>query len=342
METKLYVGTEEGLFSLSNAGGSWQVKEQGLQPWEIADLVQVPGSSNEVFAATRGDGVWFTADGGATWRKPCYGKRGPGKVHCLELDGSGQLYAGCEPIDLFVSSDMGQSWRLIDSVWSEPWVAEVSYPNKKVEPHLRDLAIDPRNGTTIYAGLQVGYMLKSKDGGSSWKVLNQDLDPDVHVINLNPHNPDTMVVATGGDGARRGETKGRALYRTDDGGESWTPVGLEFEQTYSQPLIRHPKDPNVLYSALAVGNQSRWKAPKFADSAIIRSTDGGRHWERLDGGLSETSTGFAEALAFDEQQPERMFAGFRNGEVYMTESCGESWRKLDVKLPSITRLAVAA
>ena len=42
--------------------------------------------ADKVFAGTRGDGVWVSEDFGASWKKPCYGKRGPGKVRCLAFD----------------------------------------------------------------------------------------------------------------------------------------------------------------------------------------------------------------------------------------------------------------
>ncbi|MBV8084827.1 MAG: hypothetical protein JO247_08425 [Chloroflexi bacterium] len=332
----LIVGTEHGLTVL-HEDGAWRPAAMALGGWEVTDLLAAPGG--ELLAATRGDGMWRSDDRGQTWRKPSYGKPGPGKVHTLCLDGTGHLYAGCEPIDLFISDDLGESWRLVDSVRSHPWVAEVTYPNKKVEPHLRDLAISPKG---IYAALQVGYMLMSGDGGSTWELLDKEVDGDVHVIAIHPDRPHEIVIATGGDGARRGTSPGRALYRSEDAGATWQPVAMDFRQTYSAPLAAQPGKPDVLVSSVAIGNSSRWKPPEMADSAVIRSSDGGRSWQQLSDGLAQTSTGFAETLAFDPVQPERLFAGFRNGDVYGSDDGGGSWRQLSVEgeLGSITALLV--
>jgi photosystem II stability/assembly factor-like uncharacterized protein len=342
MTTVLAVGTEEGVLTLeSNSSGSWRKASHALKGWEVTDFEV--GPNGELLAATRGDGVWLSEDAGQSWRKPCYGKPGPGKVQCLCLDSAtGRLYAGCEPIDLFVSEDLGSSWRLIDSVRSHPWVPEVTYPNKKVEPHLRDVVVDPQDPSVIYAALQVGFMLRSRDGGSTWQLLNEGLDGDVHVISVHPDHPRQVVIATGGDGARRGTAPGRALYRSDDGGDTWSPVGMNFHQTYSAPLVAQPGNPDVLFSSLAIGNSSRWKPPAMADSAVVRSHDGGLSWARVEDGLAQTSAGFAETLAFDPRDPEHLYAGFRDGHIYATENAGDTWQpvQLDGDLPSITELKV--
>ena len=55
-----------------------------------------------------------------------------------------------------------------------------------VEPHVREIAVDPKDSKKIYVALQVGYILKSRDGGASWKLLDKGLDADVHTIVATP------------------------------------------------------------------------------------------------------------------------------------------------------------
>ena len=80
-----------------------------------------PAAPHRVFAGTRGDGVWVSEDYGVSWRKPCFGRRGPGKVRSVALDPSNpnRVYAGTEPIDLFVSEDAAKSWTRLDSATDE-------------------------------------------------------------------------------------------------------------------------------------------------------------------------------------------------------------------------------
>ncbi len=170
MASILYVATDEGVVTLkSEDGHSWKQEHHGLKEWAIPEVAVSPNAPNKVFAGTRGDGVWVSEDFGASWKKPCYGKRGPGKVRCLTFDprNSNTLYAGTEPIDVFVSHDEAKSWERLDSVWNIPWVSTVTYPVAAVEPHVRDITIDPKDPKTMYVALQVGYMLKTTDGGKN-------------------------------------------------------------------------------------------------------------------------------------------------------------------------------
>src|SRR5688572_32058626 len=120
MDSVLYIGTDAGVIAArSRDGRSWEIADHGLKKWEISELAVSPGSPNKVFAATRGDGVWLSEDFGKSWSKPCYGKRGPGKVRSITVDPHEprRLYAGCEPTDVFMSEDEGQNWVRVDSVW---------------------------------------------------------------------------------------------------------------------------------------------------------------------------------------------------------------------------------
>ena len=81
-----------------------------------------------------------------------------------------------------------KSWDRLDSVWNIPWVSTITYPVAVVEPHVRDITIDAGDPQTMYVALQVGYMLKTTDGGKNWELLNKNLDCDVH----------TIVLASGG------------------------------------------------------------------------------------------------------------------------------------------------
>ncbi|HET8562516.1 MAG TPA: hypothetical protein VFM35_01460, partial [Candidatus Binatia bacterium] len=146
MASVLYLGTDEGVVTLrSEDGRSWKVENRGLEDWSVPEVAVSPSAPNRVFAGTRGDGVWLSEDFGASWKKPCYGKRGPGKVRCVTIDphDPNTLYAGTEPIDVFISRDGAKSWDRLDSVWNIPWVQTITYPVATVEPHVRDITIDP-------------------------------------------------------------------------------------------------------------------------------------------------------------------------------------------------------
>ncbi|HLG73367.1 MAG TPA: hypothetical protein VK009_23350, partial [Chloroflexota bacterium] len=239
MATILYLGTDEGVVTVRNDGSSWELQNRALGQWEVCEVAADAAAPNTVFAATRGDGVWRSDDAGKSWSKPSYGRRSPGKVRCLTIDSRDPrtLYAGAEPIDVFVSHDAGASWDALDGIHDVPFVSGVTYPVAVVEPHVRDIAIDPTNAGVMYAALQVGYMLKTTDGGKTWKLLDKQVDADIHTIGLNPKDPNHILVATGGHDFRLGKAPGRALYKSLDGGESWQPSGANLDHEYSVPLV---------------------------------------------------------------------------------------------------------
>ena len=340
MASILYVATDEGVVTLKSADGhNWKQEHHGLKDWQVPEVAVSPQAPNKVFAGTRGDGVWVSEDFGATWKKPCYGKRGPGKVRCLSFDphDASTLYAGTEPIDVFVTHDEAKSWDRLDTVWNIPYVSTITYPVAAVEPHVRDITIDPNNSQIMYVALQVGYMLKTTDGGKNWELLNKNLDCDVHTIVLHPEDSNKIFIATGGHDCRAGKAPGRALYSSNDGGKNWAPMAMEFKEEYSVPLTVHPTKHDVLYSAVANGQPGQWrKRNSGAEAFLIQSTDAGKSWKKLDGAVSEAKSSFVESFAFNPANASNMYAAQRNGDLFGSDDSGASWFKLNLNVPELS------
>ena len=337
-QTILYVSGDKGVATLKNSGGDWKLEFHGLQDWAVPKVGVHRSKPGRIFAGTRGDGVWVSDDFGNKWAKPCYGKRGPGKVRCVAVHSRDPdtIYAGGEPIDIYLSVDAAKSWTRLDSARNTPGVAEFGYPLANVEPHVREIVFDPGDPDILYAALQVGFILKSSDGGKSWKLLDKGLDADVHAIVVDPQNSKRLFIASGGDSYRAGQASGRSLYRSEDGGESWLPTAMNFNEEYSVPLVMHPKDPKVLYTALAHGSPGSWRRPTGAESYLLKTGDGGENWKKLSAGPNDGGKSFTEVLAIDEEAPNQMYAGTRAGDIYSSDDSGESWRKLEIKVPSIS------
>ncbi|HZR73049.1 hypothetical protein [Bradyrhizobium sp.] len=344
MQSVLYIGTDAGVFTARSGDlRSWKIADHGLRKWEITEIAVSPAGPNKAFAATRGDGVWVTEDFGQSWIKPSYGRRGPGKVRSVTIDPHDpkRLYAGCEPVDIFVSEDEGKNWLRFDSVWDVPSVAAMPYPLASVEPHVRDVTVDPVDADILYAALQLGHIIKSTDCGRSWKLLDRNLDCDVHTILVDPRSPRRLVIATGGHGSRQGEAPGRALYASEDGGMNWTATAMNFAQDYAVPLVRDPHDPARLFCALAQGTAGRWrKRASGAEAIVIRSGDGGMNWHRVGEGVDGKE--FPEAIVVDDAAPGIVYAASRNGSFYASDDAGDSWHslRLDLKVDDLSSLAI--
>src|ERR1044071_684786 len=253
-----------------------------------------------------------------------------------------KVFAGTRGDGVWVSGDEAKSWERLDSVWNIPWVSTVTYPVAAVEPHVRDITIDPNDPKTMYIALQVGYMLKTTDGGKNWELLNKNLDCDVHTIVLHPEDSSKIFIATGGHDCRAGNAPGRALYSSAYGGKSWAPMAMEFKEEYSVPLAVHPTKHNVLYSAVANGQPGQWrKRGGDAQAFLIQSTDAGQSWKKLDGAVSQANRSFVESFAFDPANADCLYAAQQNGDLFGSDDSGSSWFKLNLSVPEPSDMKAA-
>jgi photosystem II stability/assembly factor-like uncharacterized protein len=338
MGTMLYLATTEGVVTVKENGSGWDLGKHGLKEWNVNEIAVQPDAPNRVYAATRGDGVWRSDDYGETWSKPNRGKAGPGKVKCVTIDphDPDTVYAGGEPIALWVTHDRGDSWTSIDSVWDVPGIGDIDYPVSAVEPHIRDIVVDATDPDTIYLTLQVGYMVKTTDRGKTWKLLDKAVDADAHQLVSRTDDPSRLYLSTGGHDNRLGKAPGRALYRSLDGGETWQPIAMEFEQEYSIPMVANPRNENVVYSAVAYGNPGEWrKRESGAGAALIRSTDGGETWQALKA-TPDIASNYAEAITLDPSEPDNVFVATRKGQLFGSPDAGETWSSLGVQVPEVS------
>jgi photosystem II stability/assembly factor-like uncharacterized protein len=344
MGTILYVATNQGVVTVKKSGTEWEIGSHGLKNWDVNEIAIQPGDPLCVYAATRGDGVLRSTDGGETWSKPNRGSAGPGKVKCVTIDphDSNTIYAGGEPIAVWVSHDRGESWSSMNGIQEIPGISEIDYPVLAVEPHVRDIVIHPGDSNTLYVTLQVGYMAKTIDGGRTWNLLNNAVDADAHQLVSRKDQPERLYLSTGGHSHRLGEAPGRALYRSLDGGASWLPMALEFDQEYSIPMVTDPRDEDIVFSAVAYGNPSEWrKRETGAGAALIRSIDGGETWQAITTN-NDISRFYPEAITLDPSAPDNMFVATRKGQLFGSTDTGETWSNLGVQVPEVSDLKAAS
>ncbi|HEY4134162.1 MAG TPA: hypothetical protein VGO34_03010 [Alphaproteobacteria bacterium] len=345
MGTTVYLSTGRGVVALKEEanGTDWKIEERHFLPdWEITELHV--DSQNRIIAATRGDGVWFqedTSGRGRTggWVKPGSGRLGPSKVHCLAFDpvDPDTIYAGTEPIGIWVTHDRGKNWEQLEGVWKVPAIPSVTYPVPTVEAHVRDITIDPNNRDVIYAALQVGFMIKSSDRGKTWKLLDKGIDPDVHTLVIRPDDTKRIYAATGGHGFREGQTNGRALYASEDAGETWKALATDFYQEYSVSLAMHPANANLLLTTVA-NNHPPWKGATGAEAKVIISKDGGKSWTEAKGVPAEIGPEFPGSIVFDPAKPNDAYLCTHKGSMFRSRDAGENWERMPVDLASAIEL----
>ncbi len=198
--------------------------------------------------------------------------------------------------------------------------------------------------TTIYVGAASGGVWKSIDSGTSYKPLF-DKQPvqSIGAIALDPSNPKNVWVGTGESWTRNSVSVGNGVYRSSDGGESWTYLGLPESERISKILV-HPKNGSVAYVCVP---GKLWS--DSADRGLYKTTDAGATWSLILKGPN-LSTG-CSGLTLDPTNPERLMVGtwdfrrqgwtFRSGGedanqesgsgLFVSENGGASFIELDAK-----------
>src|SRR5579862_5445672 len=249
--SQLLVGTAEGVSSLEREGSGWRKAGRTLEGRHISSLLLEPKRGG-IFAGVHGSGLYFSADGGATWEA-----RMGGLAHehvfslsCTESNGQVTLYAGTEPAYLYRSTDYGESWQEVSSARQVPDLDKWTFPAPPHTGHFKTMAFDPRNASVLYAGVEQGALLKSTDGGRTWRELagysrpDDNVYKDIHQIRLRPTNPDEIFM-----------TGGMGLYHSTDGGETWEHLtGRDFRIAYPDQIQFSPADDRVIFMSGSADN----------------------------------------------------------------------------------------
>lgn len=155
---------------------------------------------------------------------------------------------------------------------------------------------------TIFVGAASGGVWKSLDGGTSFEpIFDKEPVQSIGAIALDPSHPDTLWVGTGESWTRNSVSVGDGIYKSTDGGENWTNVGLPNSERIAR-IIVSPKDGNIVYACVP---GKLWS--DSADRGLYRTTDGGAHWSQILKGPN-LSTG-CSSVSMDPTNPNVLFAG---------------------------------
>ncbi len=196
--------------------------------------------------------------------------------------------------------------------------------------------------STIYIGTATGGMWKTTDDGLTWTTLfDEQPVASIGSIAIRQASPDVVWVGTGEGNPRNSASVGNGVFRSLDGGQSWTPAGLEGTEKIHR-LLLHPTDPDTAWAA-AMGTS--WG--ENPERGVFKTIDGGANWERVL--FVDERTGCAD-LVIDPSNPDKLVAAmwdhrrepwfFRSGGpgsgLYVTLDGGATWtqRTSDDGLPS--------
>jgi photosystem II stability/assembly factor-like uncharacterized protein len=335
-DTKTFLAANgSGLFRAEYTDNKWQI-ERLLEGTRINCLTQDPLERQRIYAGTQESGVLISSDGGRSWQKSALSET-PVKSLAVSPHQAGTIFAGCKPVSLYVSHDGGESWEELEGMrrarrwW---WFSPAEPPDWRA--YVQALAISPDNPDVLMAGIELGGVLRSEDGGRTWSGHRKGAQRECHTMEFH---------ATDGDWVYEGGGGGPALSR--DGGKTWRQPKRGLGSVYGWAVAADPARPEVWYlSASGMPNMLRgeFTPPAHNDgqaNAHIYRTIGGVSWEQLSGGLPEPLDYMAYALITDPAAPGHLYAGLANGDVWHSQDYGALWTRLPFNLGSIQRVMIS-
>lgn len=351
-------GTDSGrTFKSSDGGATWEqlisrdfadgsATTRGLDVTTTYGVHFDPFDPKHIMITYTDIGLFHSFDGGRTWqhaiagiprqwRNTCYwlefdpAVRGRiwsvwSNVHDLprpKMFRSGNLVNGNQKGGVAVSGDGGRWWELLNTgVLGPDGLHRDGMRPGAVPTHL---VLDPQSpveARTLYVA-DFGYgVWKTVDGGRTWQLKRDGIDPS----NLNcwrlvrlPDGSLLLLVARGG--LEGGQVIPGALYRSDDGAETWRPVRLPSGVTAPNDLVIDPVQPRRWYLSC----WPLFEGGRAVGGGLYRTEDAGANWERL---LPEGLHVYASAL--DPAEPGVVYAGTFNSMLLRSDDGGRTWRRL--------------
>ncbi len=204
---------------------------------------------------------------------------------------------------------------------------------------ISDLAVVERSPQVFYLATGSGGLWKTENHGTSWiPLFDEQPNASIGDVTIHQPNPNLVWVGTGEPQNRQSSPYGNGVYKSTDGGRTWSHMGLD-DTRHIGRIIIHPTDPDIVWVA-ALGHL--WGANE--ERGVFRTTDGGDNWDRVL--YVDEHTGAVD-LAIDPGDPNTLFAamyqrrrtgwGFNGGGpgsgIYRTVDGGDSWTELTEGLP---------
>ncbi len=204
------------------------------------------------------------------------------------------------------------------------------------------IAVAPSSPNVIYVGSgeadmrsDIAYgngMYVSNDAGKTWTHSGLEDSRQIGAVVVDPRDAKVAYVAALGH--QYGPNEQRGVFKTIDGGATWTKVLYKDANTGAASLAMDPADPNVLYAALWQTRRPPWNVYPPSNgpgSGLYKTTDGGKTWAQLTNGLPAHVGRIGIAVA--PSNPQRVYANVdsdpKHGGVYRSDDAGATWTRTD-------------
>ena len=337
-----------GVWRTRDGGRTWQPVTDDQPTLSVGAMAIAPSNPQVIYVGTGepnsgldnyyGLGILKSTDGGDTWRllgREVLTGLGVSAIVVHPQD-ENTLYIAtaltgvpgpASPVrGILKSTDGGKTWTGLLGC-RDCWGAS-------------DLVMSPSNANVLYAAFDGVGIFRTTDGGQNWQRITQGL-PDKNFgrieLAISPSNPN--VLYAGFEYQIPGRFQGGLIFKTTDGGNSWTwlekaPNYCTGQCWYDNIIKVHPQNANIVY----VGGSANyiWQPKVTIKEVVIRSTDGGLTWEDLSPNDRPERTLHPDmhAIAFDPQDPKVIWIG-NDGGVWKSTDGGRTWQNMNQGLATL-------
>ncbi|HRX96053.1 MAG TPA: T9SS type A sorting domain-containing protein [Bacteroidales bacterium] len=249
-----------------------------------------------------------------------------GRITDIEIhpDEPETIYIGASTGGVWKSTDMGASW-------------EYKFEGANLIS-VGDIAIDPEDKNTIYAGTaeanNASYsfigdgIYKSTDAGETWQNIGLENSAYISRIVIDHSNSQRIWVAANGNLFTPDSERG--IYRSEDGGMNWEKVLFVNDSTSATEIVQHPTNPDILYAGMWERMRGLTYRHSFGlGTGVYKSTDGGDTWTELTNGLPFNEDAGRVGLSIAKSNPDVIYAFYDMPDyevnVFRTTDGGDSW-----------------
>jgi photosystem II stability/assembly factor-like uncharacterized protein len=234
-------------------------------------------------------------------------------IAVADRNGSRRIYVGYAASGVWKTDDDGATWQAVFE----------NYPSTSIG----DLAVAPSNPDIVWVGTGEANIFrasmsgvgiyKSTDGAKTFRHSGLTDSGTIARIVVHPTNPDTVYAAAMGHGWTDNEMRG--VFKTTDGGRTWTNVFRKSPRTGAIDLVMDPTNPDTLYAAMWQRVRRKWSDPRvepgYNEGGIWKTTDGGKTWSEANTGLPAPQFRGRIGIDISRSNPSVLYAFIDNYEA---------------------------